>query len=67
MRDGKQGKYPDFGADRGIGLRAVAAAVRYQGDSKKNTDSGRNLQMTAGDASLSRQPPDAKKPDEQAG
>jgi hypothetical protein len=25
--------YPDFGGqDRGIGLRAVAAAVRYQGD-----------------------------------
>jgi hypothetical protein len=24
--------YPDFGQDRGIGLRAVAAAIRYQGD-----------------------------------
>jgi hypothetical protein len=27
-----QQAYPDFGQDRGIGLRAVAAAIRYQGD-----------------------------------
>ena len=27
-----QQAYPDFGQDRGIGLRAVAAAVRYNGN-----------------------------------
>jgi hypothetical protein len=31
--DARRRAYPDFGGqDRGIGLRAVAAAVRYQGD-----------------------------------
>jgi hypothetical protein len=30
-----QQAYPDFGQDRGIGLRAVAAAIRYQGDASK--------------------------------
>jgi hypothetical protein len=31
--------YPDFdGEDHAIGLRAVAAAVRYQGDINNNTE-----------------------------
>jgi hypothetical protein len=30
-----QQAYPDFGQDRGIGLRAVAAAIRYQGDASR--------------------------------
>jgi hypothetical protein len=34
LSDAKHNAYPDFGRlNRGIGLRAVAAAVRYQGDS----------------------------------
>jgi hypothetical protein len=33
LSDAKHNAYPDFGGlNRGIGVRAVAAAVRYQGD-----------------------------------
>jgi hypothetical protein len=38
--DAHQQAYPDFGQDRGIGLRAVAAAIRYQGDA---SNAGRPL------------------------
>jgi hypothetical protein len=40
-----QQAYPDFGQDRGIGLRAVAAAIRYQGDASK-TDRPQKREVT---------------------
>jgi hypothetical protein len=37
--NGTRQAYPDFdGEDHAIGLRAVAAAVRYQGDINNNTE-----------------------------
>jgi hypothetical protein len=38
-QNGTRPAYPDFdGEDHAIGLRAVAAAVRYQGDINNNTE-----------------------------